>query len=104
MVWTSGGWECLDTVVMRTCPRVSRDRRIPGVPRGRYVKDADKDIVAAIKAAGRLVEAASITHSYPFCWRSDTPLIYRAVPSWFVRVEEIKERLLHNNTVSACVV
>ncbi|PNW71377.1 hypothetical protein CHLRE_16g651750v5 [Chlamydomonas reinhardtii] len=68
--------------------------------KGLYVKDADKEIVAVIKEAGRLVEAGSLTHSYPFCWRSDTPLIYRAVPSWFVKVEEIKERLLHNNTLT----
>lgn len=52
----------------------------------RYVKDADREIVAAIKGAGRLVDAARLNHSYPFCWRSDTPLIYRAVPSWFVKV------------------
>jgi hypothetical protein len=52
----------------------------------RYVKDADKEIIANIKAAGRLVDHASLNHSYPFCWRSDTPLIYRAVPSWFVKV------------------
>lgn len=35
--------------------------------------------------------------SYPFCWRSDTPLIYKAVPSWFVAVESIRDRLLKNN-------
>ena len=35
----------------------------------------------------------AIMHSYPFCWRSDTPLIYKAVPSWFVRVEEIKPQV-----------
>jgi valyl-tRNA synthetase len=52
----------------------------------RHVKDADKDIVAHIKAAGRLVDHSRLMHSYPFCWRSDTPLIYRAVPSWFVKV------------------
>jgi isoleucyl-tRNA synthetase len=51
--------------------------------RRRHVKDADKDIVAAVKEAGRLVDNGSLTHSYPFCWRSDTPLIYRAVPSWW---------------------
>ncbi|KAG5226440.1 isoleucine--tRNA ligase [Salix suchowensis] len=49
------------------------------------------------KAKGRLVKSGSFMHSYPFCWRSDTPLIYRAVPSWFIRVEEIKEQLLENN-------
>ncbi|KAF2322172.1 hypothetical protein GH714_008145 [Hevea brasiliensis] len=64
---------------------------------GRYVKDADKDIVENVKARGRLVKSGSYTHSYPFCWRSDTPLIYRAVPSWFVRVEDLKEKLLENN-------
>ncbi|CAA7028363.1 unnamed protein product [Microthlaspi erraticum] len=64
---------------------------------GRYVKDADKDIIEAVKAKGRLVKTGSFTHSYPFCWRSDTPLIYRAVPSWFVRVEQLKEQLLANN-------
>ncbi|KAA3464795.1 isoleucine--tRNA ligase, cytoplasmic-like isoform X1 [Gossypium australe] len=64
---------------------------------GCYVKDADKDIIEALKAKGRLVKQGTFTHSYPFCWRSDTPLIYRAVPSWFVRVEQLKEQLLDNN-------
>eukprot|EP01018_Ginkgo_biloba_P031750 Gb_05984 [translate_table: standard] len=65
--------------------------------KGRYVKDADKDIISAIKAKGRLVSSGSIMHSYPFCWRSETPLLYRAVPSWFVAVEKIKDKLLENN-------
>ena len=46
--------------------------------------------MAAIKAAGRLVDAAVLVHSYPYCWRSDTPLIYRAVPSWFVAVSGVR--------------
>lgn len=70
---------------------------------GVYIKDAEKAIIAAIKAKGRLFNSASLVHSYPFCWRSDTPLIYKAVPSWFVRVEQIKERLLHNNTLTRWV-
>lgn len=65
--------------------------------KGIYVKKADDAICAYLKSKGKLVNKASITHSYPFCWRSDTPLIYRAVPSWFVRVESIKERLLAAN-------
>ncbi|KAI8462538.1 MAG: hypothetical protein J3K34DRAFT_182080 [Monoraphidium minutum] len=65
---------------------------------GTYVKDADKAIIAAIKAKGRLVDLGVLVHSYPYCWRSDTPLIYRAVPSWFVAVESIKDKLLANNT------
>ncbi|AQK81831.1 Isoleucine--tRNA ligase cytoplasmic [Zea mays] len=65
--------------------------------KGRYVKEADKDIISAVKDKGRLVSKGSIEHSYPFCWRSGTPLIYRAVPSWFVKVEKIKDQLLECN-------
>nr|CAB3470983.1 unnamed protein product [Digitaria exilis] len=77
--------------------------------KGQYVKEADKDIINAVKAScycnspwshldkGRLVSRGSIEHSYPFCWRSGTPLIYRAVPSWFVKVEKIKDQLLECN-------
>uniref|UniRef100_A0AAQ5XS02 isoleucine--tRNA ligase n=1 Tax=Amphiprion ocellaris TaxID=80972 RepID=A0AAQ5XS02_AMPOC len=64
---------------------------------GQYVKDADKNIIKWLKEKGRLVNASSFKHSYPFCWRSDTPLIYKAVPSWFVRVEHMVEKLLDNN-------
>ena len=50
-----------------------------------------------LKAEGKLVNKNTIKHSYPFCWRSDTPLIYRANSSWFVNVTKIKDRLLANN-------
>ena len=64
---------------------------------GQYVKDADKGIIQWLKQRGHILEQATIDHSYPFCPRSDTPLIYRAVPSWYVRVESIKQRLLDSN-------
>ncbi|XP_032049784.1 isoleucine--tRNA ligase, cytoplasmic [Aythya fuligula] len=64
---------------------------------GQYVKDADKNIIKLLKEKGRLVHSSTYKHSYPFCWRSDTPLIYKAVPSWFVRVEHMVEKLLENN-------
>ncbi|XP_066224460.1 isoleucine--tRNA ligase, cytoplasmic [Saccopteryx leptura] len=64
---------------------------------GQYVKDADKNIIRTLKEQGRLLVAGTFTHSYPFCWRSDTPLIYKAVPSWFVRVEHMVDQLLRNN-------
>ncbi|XP_057670811.1 isoleucine--tRNA ligase, cytoplasmic [Diorhabda carinulata] len=60
---------------------------------GQYVKDADKNIIAKLKEMGKLVHQSQIKHSYPFCWRSDTPLIYRAVPSWFIRVEHMRDQL-----------
>ena len=60
-------------------------------------QDADKNIVKMLKECGRLVHEGTIKHNYPFCWRSDTPLIYRAVPSWFIRVEQMSQKLLDNN-------
>ncbi|CAG8877102.1 unnamed protein product [Penicillium salamii] len=56
---------------------------------GQNVKAADKAIIKLLKGNGRVLVDSQITHSYPFCWRSDTPLIYRAVPSWFVKVKPI---------------
>ena len=63
---------------------------------GQYVKAADKGIIKHLKGTGRLVVESQITHSYPFCWRSDTPLIYKAVPSWFVKVHVIIPNMLEN--------
>ena len=70
---------------------------------GKRVKDADKDIIAELKKRGHLFKQDTIQHSYPFCYRSDTPLIYRAVSSWFVAVEKIKEELIANNKNTAWV-
>ncbi|XP_003739104.1 isoleucine--tRNA ligase, cytoplasmic [Galendromus occidentalis] len=82
------------------CPLDAAGRFVDPVSdfKGLYVKDADKSIIAKLKKDGRLVQAATTKHNYPFCWRSDTPLIYRAIPSWFVRVEHMKERLLASNS------
>ena len=60
---------------------------------GRHVKEADKDIISALKAKGALYRQDVIQHSYPYCYRSDTPLIYRAIPSWYVRVTAFKDNL-----------
>lgn len=64
---------------------------------GIFVKDADKAIMERLKAEGKLVKRDQILHSYPHCWRCSSPLIYRAVGSWFVSVESIKDRLLTAN-------
>jgi len=47
---------------------------------------------------GRLLASGSIIHSYPFCWRSDTPLIYKTVPSWFIKVEDFRDKLVSSNS------
>ena len=63
---------------------------------GQYVKEADRHIIKHLKARGRLVVDGQLTHSYPFCWRSDTPLIYKAVPSWFVKISDSIPSMLEN--------
>uniref|UniRef100_A0A7S2FMG0 isoleucine--tRNA ligase n=1 Tax=Haptolina brevifila TaxID=156173 RepID=A0A7S2FMG0_9EUKA len=95
---------CLANGVIRkgdplVCPLDANGRFTDEVPefKGRFVKDADKDIIKLLKSNGRLVNAGQIKHQYPFCWRSDTPLIYRAVPGTFVNVESLRDRLLANN-------
>lgn len=70
---------------------------------GKRVKDADKDIIADLKKKGRVFKQDTIQHSYPYCYRSDTPLIYRAVSSWFVSVEKIKEQLVAANKETSWV-
>ena len=64
---------------------------------GLYVKDADREIIRYLKNAGTLYRQEVIQHPYPYCYRSDTPLIYRSVPSWYVRVTRIVDRLLAAN-------
>ena len=65
--------------------------------KGRKVKDADKDITLALKASGKLYKQDTIVHSYPYCYRSGTPLIYRAISSWYVAVEKIKDEMVAVN-------
>lgn len=64
---------------------------------GINVKDADKQIIKDLKNKGLLLRHDTFVHSYPFCWRSDTPLIYKAISTWFVKVEDIKEKMIKNN-------
>lgn len=64
---------------------------------GQNIKAADPAIIKALKAKGRLLRHDTIDHSYPHCWRSGTPLIYKAVPAWFVKVESIRERMVAHN-------
>ncbi len=64
---------------------------------GRKVKEADADIVAALERSGALLRAEPYLHAYPHCWRCDTPLLYYAKASWYVRTSEAREELLANN-------
>jgi len=72
------------------------DERVPDY-QGKLVFDTNKDIIKRLKDEGKLVRHDTIEHNYPFCWRCDTPLIYRAFPSWYVKVTEFKDRMLELN-------
>ncbi|MCL2867729.1 MAG: isoleucine--tRNA ligase, partial [Clostridia bacterium] len=64
---------------------------------GDFVKDADPKILDDLKSRGLLFLTADVVHQYPFCWRCDTPLIYYARPSWFIRMSALREDLITNN-------
>ncbi len=64
---------------------------------GMFVKDADPLIIRALKEKGLLFKAPVFEHSYPHCWRCDTPLIYYARESWFVKMTDVREDLIRNN-------
>jgi isoleucyl-tRNA synthetase len=72
------------------------DERI-GPYAGRWVKDADPDLIEDLRARGKLLRAESYEHSYPHCWRCGTPLLYYAKPSWYIATGEVKDRLLAAN-------
>jgi len=72
------------------------DNSVLGIE-GMNVKEADKIIMNQLKDRGSLFSQKTEMHSYPFCWRTGTPLIYKAIPTWFVRVEKIRERMVELN-------
>nr|MBP7401552.1 isoleucine--tRNA ligase [Clostridia bacterium] len=64
---------------------------------GMFCKDADAGIIRKLALDGKLMKKVPYEHSYPFCWRCDTPLIYYARHSWFIRMTEVRDRLVANN-------
>ena len=69
----------------------------PEFIRGKFVKDAEKDIIQNLKQRHLLLKTERISHSYPFCWRCDSVLLYYAVDSWFIRVSKIRKRMMELN-------
>ena len=64
---------------------------------GVFCKDADKEILKDLEERGLLFSAPKFEHSYPFCWRCDTPLIYYARESWYIKMTDVKDELIQNN-------
>ncbi len=81
------------------CPIDAECRFTDEVPdfKGKFVKDADKDVIAWLKEHGLLVKKENYLHSYPFCYRTHMPLIYRAMSCWFVDIQKIKKTMLECN-------
>jgi len=68
---------------------------LPGA--GKFVKDADKDILDDLNSRGLLLRSERISHTYPFCWRCETPLLYYAKQTWYIRTTATKKRLIDGN-------
>ena len=64
---------------------------------GKFVKDADPEIIQDLENRGLMFRVGTYTHTYPFCWRCDTPLLYYARGTWFIRTSSLKDRLLAHN-------
>ena len=73
--------------------QMTSETKWPGV----FCKDADKEILQDLDQRGLLFSAPKFEHSYPFCWRCDTPLIYYARESWYIKMTDVKEQLIANN-------
>ncbi len=65
--------------------------------KGMFVKDTDKLIIRDLKERNQLFEVIDFEHSYPFCWRCDTPLLYYACDTWFIKMSAVRDKLLANN-------
>ena len=83
-------------VVNPVRPDGTYDERI-GRYAGRFVKDADADLIEDLRARGRLLRAEAYVHSYPHCWRCSTPLLYYAKPSWYIATTQMRDELLSAN-------
>lgn len=92
-------YACQREKIQLACPVDENGRYTKEVPEytGMFVKEADKDIARRLKHQGSLFRQATCHHRYPFCWRSDTPLIYKAMRTWFVGVEKIKDKMIEVN-------
>lgn len=64
---------------------------------GKFVMDADLDIIKWLNKEGKLFKKQKVAHNYPHCWRCDTPLLYYAKPSWYIEITKLKEKLIENN-------
>jgi len=90
---------CKEENIDLVCPVDNYGRFTNEIPEyeNMLVKEADKLIIKRLKQEDKVFHQSVIRHRYPFCWRTDTPLIYKAVKTWFVAVEKIKDKIIASN-------
>tara|TARA_A100001015_G_scaffold53567_1_gene58692 strand:- start:5445 stop:8630 length:3186 start_codon:yes stop_codon:yes gene_type:complete len=90
---------CKENSIPTICPINEKGEFIEPVNDfiGQQVFETNIEIIKALKAKGLWIKTEQYLHNYPHCWRSDTPLIYRALPSWYVKVTDIKDRMVELN-------
>lgn len=90
---------CLPYGIPVICPVDGKGCFTKEVPdyEGMQVFEANEPIIKRLKAEGKLVRKEMYKHNYPHCWRTDTPLIYKAINSWFVKVTDFRDRMVKNN-------
>ncbi|MDP8012290.1 MAG: isoleucine--tRNA ligase [Thermoplasmata archaeon] len=77
---------------------VDREGKFTDGPwKGKFVKEADKEIISYLKKENKLFKSERIKHVYPFCWRCGTPLLYYPLDTWYIKVSNIREKLIENN-------
>jgi isoleucyl-tRNA synthetase len=64
---------------------------------GQFIKDADPDIIKTLKSEGKMYKSGKVEHSYPFCWRCTTPLVYYARETWYIQTTSVKDQLIEAN-------
>lgn len=86
----------LNNLVDPVDPEGRFNDEVPDVA-GQNIKDADSTLIRLLEESGKLVRSERITHSYPFCYRTGTPLMFKAIPTWFVAVEQFRDRMVELN-------
>ncbi len=77
---------------------VSEDGKFTETPwEGKFVMDADPDIIQWLRENGKMYKKERVAHNYPHCWRCKTPLLYYAKPSWYIEITKLKDKLIENN-------
>ncbi len=92
-------YACMREGIEIVCPIDANGHFTDEIPEyaGMLFKDAEKEIIRRLKKENKMFLHTQVRHRYPFCWRSDTPLMYRAVRTWFVAVEKIKDKIIDAN-------